>query len=220
MQTCYDSRNFVGVNRDAAEKLVKGSLQNPKKEAAPSRPEMSRDEQGLPLLNVFEVEDSDGITRHLICFVDPVLGGAVGLNHECIVGDFEPRPDGGFDPASFRPNPDFLLALQRYMNEEVLPSAAVENQARQAGQGQQVILDPRYDPEEGEAPTIQDVVGSFAVEPSGEIIPGSFRLNEGHTLFDPDRGLSGLFFDREFYDWLHPERDFPRVEELGDSDEP
>jgi hypothetical protein len=161
---------------------------------------MSQDDSSqLPFLNVFEVEDDDGATRHIVAFVDPVLGGSIGLRHDCIVGEFDPDPDGRFDANSLRVNPEFLFAVDRYMNEEVLPLLSA---SEQSGEGEQVVLDPRFDPDEGQAPTTEDVLGFFSVDGDGTIVPGSFRLNGGHTLFDP---LSGLFYDPQFYAWLNPE---------------
>ena len=49
------------------------------------------DPQALPLLNVFEVADEpDGVTRHLLAFIEPVLAGSSGIDARSIVGEITP----------------------------------------------------------------------------------------------------------------------------------
>ncbi len=47
------------------------------------------------------------------------------------------------------------------------------------------------------------MLGAFAVDESGQIVPGSFQYNRNHVFFDQQSGVSGVLSDREFYDWLH-----------------
>lgn len=162
----------------------------------------------LSLLNIYTVEH-EGKTRHLVCFVDTVLGGAVGVAHECIVGEFDPSDDGEFDPQSFVPNPGFLKAIEQFINGSVLSSPDLQRAIEGAGAREQYILDPRFDEEAGAEPEAADVVGAFQIDEAGQIVQGTFRLNAGHLLFDPETGPSGLFSDRTFYDWLHPEARTP-----------
>ena len=54
-------------------------------------------------------------------------------------------------------------------------------------------------------PPTEDILGSFAVDGDGRLIPDSFRYNPGHLWFHPQTGPSGLLSDRKFHDWLHPE---------------
>lgn len=161
-------------------------------------------DQELALLNVFDVEDENG-TRHLIALVEPVLAGAVGIDEACIVGEFDPTSDGGFDPQAFRLNRTFVETVERYINEVIRHSPDIIAQA-QATPGQPLaLIDPRNtDPSDSAVPAA-DMLGRFEVDSEGKVVPDSFRYQFDHVLFDPKRGLSGLLEDQQFYDWLHPE---------------
>lgn len=154
----------------------------------------------LPLLNVFEVE-IDGMIRHLICFLDPVRAGSVGIDRRAVVGEFTPRPDGAFDPGSFRLNPHFIATLTEYMNESAAHAPELIHAAGVRPGGRVEVLDPRHPADDDPEPPASETLGHFAVDDSGRIVPGSFEYNARHTWFDPD---SALFSSRSFYDWLHP----------------
>lgn len=157
----------------------------------------------LSLLNVFEIVE-DGAHRHLICFLDPILAGARGIDHRAVIGEFQPGQGQEFDSASFALNPAFIESVTGYMNEEASRSADLIRDAREHPGGWLYILDPRHVGAEGDEPPAADLLGCFAVDDSGQIVPGSFLYNENHVWFDPTSGLSGVFSDRRFYDWLHP----------------
>ena len=78
----------------------------------------------LSILNVFEVE-TDGVHRHLICFLDVVLAGRVGIDSRSVVGQFDPGAGGGFDPETFQANPHFIEVFVHYMNEKASASPEV-----------------------------------------------------------------------------------------------
>jgi hypothetical protein len=160
-------------------------------------------DHSLSLLNVYEV-DVDGATRHVVCFLDPVLAGAVGIDERSVVGEFTPGPDGRFDPATFRANPGFVEAFEQFMNDEASRAPEVVAQARAGAGSWLYLIDPRSRTGPEAEPPASDVVGGFAVDGEGRIVPGSFRYNAHHAWFDPDSGASGLLADRQFYDWLHP----------------
>jgi hypothetical protein len=160
-------------------------------------------ESALPLLNVFEVV-TDGVSRHLVCFLDPVLAGARGIDGREIVGEFRPGPNREFDPATFVANPGFIEALTRYMNDEVASTDALRAEAGRYSGGTIHVLDPRSRAAQGEEPSADDVLGGFEVDAAGGIVPGSFRYNGEHLWFNPKTGISGVLADRRFYDWLHP----------------
>lgn len=161
--------------------------------------------QDLPLLNVYEVEH-EGRRLHLLGFADPVLAGSSGLDHACIVGELEPDDDGALHPDTLRVNPEFVAALKAYLDQLPRTRPAIVEQGRAAaGDPRLVLLDPRFDGGPDDEPPIEEVLGSYALEPDGAIRPGSFVYNAAHRLFDPNRGSSGLFFDLLFYEWLHPE---------------
>jgi hypothetical protein len=155
------------------------------------------DDVSYDLLNLYEIDGTDG-TKHYVCFLDPVLAGARGIDWRCVVGEFEPNPKGDFDPQTFRLNPDFVAAFVGYMNGPVLASEEVREQARANPKGFLHLLDPRC----GE-PEATDLLGGFAIDEAGQPVPGSFRYNPDHLMFDPQSGPSGILVDRRFYHWLH-----------------
>jgi hypothetical protein len=162
------------------------------------------DSAPLPLLNVFEVNDDQGQLRHLLAFIEPVLAGSNGIDPRSIVGQISPTDDGGYDPSSLQLNPQFIEAFTDYMNDVQAVAPEIGEQAKFLPSGWLYIIDPRNHDPEGVDPPPSDLVGAFAVDEVGQIVPRSFQYNANHALIDRDRGLTGLFSDRRFYDWLHP----------------
>lgn len=161
-------------------------------------------ERDLSLLNLFEVESEGGGSRHLICFLDPVLAGATGIDMRAVVGEYTPDSAGKFDPKTLALNPAFVTALTLYMNAVTASAPELIEPAKSETSGWLYLLDPRYKPNSEEAePPAHDVLGCFAVDETGQIVPGSFQYNSHHTWFDATEGASGLLQDRRFYDWLH-----------------
>lgn len=157
----------------------------------------------LPLLNIYEIEE-DGKTRHLVGFLDPVLAGAIGIDSRAMVGEFEPTDGGEFDPDSFEPNPEFIDAFTDYMNDAPSRSPGVVENARSVPGQALFLVDPRDETGPEDEPPVADVMGQYLVDDAGQILPGSFRYNPDHLWFNPETGVSGVFADRAFYDWLHP----------------
>jgi hypothetical protein len=155
----------------------------------------------LDLLNIYEIQEPAG-TRHLVCFLEPVLAGARGIEGRSVIGEFTPRDDGEFDPETFLLNPEFVEAFIRYMNKTVIEAPEMEEQSRANPAGYLHLIDPRCGVQEGEPP-LADVLGGYAIDPDGKAVPGSFRYNPDHVMFDPTSGPSGILTDRRFYDWLH-----------------
>lgn len=162
---------------------------------------MTTDTQ-LPLLNLFDIETDAGV-RRLIGFLDPVKAGAAGIPTRSIVGGFTPEGDGDFDISSFDINPEFLAALTDFMNGEPSESDEVREQAKQVPGQWLYIIDPRDDTPEDQDPPASEVVGAYAVDETGQIVPNSFQYNSQHVWFSPEAGTSGLLNDRRFYDWLN-----------------
>ena len=158
----------------------------------------------LPLLNVYEVADDQGGTRHLLSFIEPVRAGSAGIDQRSIVGEITPTDDGGYDPRSLKLNPEFIEAFVDYMNQVQANTPGIVEQAHALPSGWVYIIDPRYVDEPGVDPPPTDLVGAFAVDDIGQVVPNSFQYNANHALIDQDRGMTGLFSDRQFYDWLHP----------------
>jgi hypothetical protein len=161
-----------------------------------SRPELS-------LLNVYEVE-TNGVHRHLVCFLDVVLAGAVGIDSRSVVGQFDPKPDGGLDSRTFQANPLFIEVFAQYMNERAALSPEIVREASGRASEWLYVLDPRSAGRSTEESSASDLIGCFAVDETGQIVPRSFQYNREHAWFDHDRGVSGVLSDRAFYDWLHP----------------
>lgn len=164
------------------------------------------DPEDLPLLNVYQVEDErDGRTRHFIGFMDPVLAGSVGLSSHALIGEFTPGPDGEFTPESFRVNDEFIAAVTAFLNAQPPHSSDLSKGARQIPNQRLFVVDPRNDSPPDHDPSIHDVLGWFQVDPTGVIVPSSFAYNPDHQWFSPDSGISGLLYNRTFYEFLHPE---------------
>lgn len=160
------------------------------------------DDASLDLLNIFEVQEPTG-TRFLVCFLEPVLAGSIGIVERAVVGEFTPRADGEFDPATFRLNPEFVMAFAGYMNEIGALSPDLEEQGRANPGAALYLVDPRFGEGPGDPPP-SDLLGSIEIDAEGRPVRGSFRYNPHHVLFDPVTGPSFLLLDRRFYDWLHP----------------
>jgi hypothetical protein len=158
----------------------------------------------LPLLNVFEIADDQGKSRHLLAFIEPVRAGSSGIESRVIVGEVKPTDEGGYDPRSLRLNPEFVEAFTAYMNEVIALETQIASQAHDQPSGWVYIIDPRHVEDPDEATPATEVVGAFAVDESGQVVPKSFQYNANHALIDQQRGMTGLFSDRRFYDWLHP----------------
>jgi hypothetical protein len=158
----------------------------------------------LPLLNVFEVPDNQGGPRHLLAFIEPVRAGSNGIESRAIVGEITPTDDGGYDSKSLQLNPEFIEAITDYMNEVQALTPEIVEQARDLSSGWVYIIDPRSDDKAGTDPPTPDLIGAFAVDDAGQLVPNSFQYNDNHALIDQERGMTGLFSDRRFYDWMHP----------------
>jgi hypothetical protein len=159
--------------------------------------------ESLPLLNVFEINDDQGVTHHLLAFIEPVRAGSSGIASRSIVGEIRPTQGDGYDPSSLKLNPEFIEAFTDYMNEVQATAPEITDQAKGRPSGWVYIIDPRHVEQAGEEFPAADLVGAFAVDEAGQVVPKSFQYNANHTLIDPDRGMTGLFHDRRFYDWLH-----------------
>lgn len=161
-------------------------------------------ERSLDLLNIYELMEPEG-PRHLVAFLEPVLADLQGIVSQAVVGEFQPREDGDFDPHSFELNPEFVLQFIRYMNEEAIHSLELLDQAARNPSSQLHLVDPRnLDDDE---PPLSDVLGRFAIDELGHPVPGSFEYNREHAMFDPVKGPSDILTDRSFYNWLHPVSD-------------
>ena len=158
--------------------------------------------ESLALLNIYEVESEHG-PASLLCFLDPVLAGAKGIEVRSVVGDHVTDAGGDFDADAFRVNPAFVEALTGYMNEETAASEAIASQARAIRSDWLYLVDPRDRTDPEDEPPQSNVLGAFAVDDTGQVVPGSFQYNANHRMFDRQYGTSGLLFDRAFYDWLH-----------------
>ena len=162
------------------------------------------DEQDTPgsCLNVFEIV-TEGVHRHLICFLRSDRAQEAGIDPRGVVGEFTPGEGEEFDPKTFVLNTEFINALTSYMNEEAIKNPGMEEEGRKNVGGWLYLLDPRFPQEEGKEPEPADILGGFAVSDEGEIVPDSFYYNEEHVWFDAVNGVSGVLSDRRFYDWLY-----------------
>ncbi len=156
----------------------------------------------IQLLNVFDVETEQG-SKSLLCFLDPIIAGIKGIDPRAIIGIYNAAEGEDFNPDGFKVNPAFVESITGYMNEEAATSDEIVEQAKTLPQGWLYIIDPR-DPHEGnDDPPATNLIGAYAVDDSGQIVPGSFQYNEKHALFDRTHGVSGVLYDKTFYQWLH-----------------
>ncbi len=156
----------------------------------------------LSLLNLYEIE-TDGRRRHVVCLLDPVLAGAVGIDSRSVIGEFTPGPEGGFNAETFALNPAFITAFTYYMNAVAAQADEVVESAKGHRSDWLYVLDPRYRPVDDVEPPTRNLLGCFAVDDTGQVVPGSFQYNGNHIWFDSEDGVSGILHDRRFYDWLH-----------------
>ena len=155
------------------------------------------------LLNIYEVE-LDGQIRHLIGFLAPEVAHRLGIASRKIVGEFQPTPEGEFDPATFEVNEEFIQAYTDFMNEDVVRNPELMMLAMDQPDRYLTLIDPRHpsDTPDLEVPIVNKV-GRFRSTPEGFIQENSFQYNQKHLWFDPEYGVSGVFLNREFYDWLN-----------------
>ncbi len=109
-----------------------------------------------------------------------------------------------FDPGALRINPIFIETLEEFMNDEATRAPELADLAHAESSGSLEIIDARYRPhDDANDPPEAEVVGGFAIDETGTIVPGSFQYNPAHLLFHPETGALGLFASRRFYDWVH-----------------
>ncbi len=160
------------------------------------------EQRALPLLNIFEIETDEGV-KHLIGFLDPVRAGAQGITMRSVVGGFVPGPDGGFNPDTFGSNPEFIAAFTDFMNDSPSRSDEIVTQAKTIPSQWLYIVDPRDNTPDEEDPPASNIVGCYAVDETGQVVPNSFQYNSEHLWFCDETGVSGMLEDRRFFDWLN-----------------
>ena len=104
------------------------------------------DRRPLPLLNVFEVtETEDGTTRHLLAFIEADRAGAVGIDPRSIVGEVTPDRLRRLRPAEPQAQPRVHRGLRRlHERGPVAVTPEIVEQARTAPLG----LGLRHRPQE------------------------------------------------------------------------
>ncbi len=166
---------------------------------------MDESADDLSLLNVYEVEDEEkGGVRHLIGFMEGVLAGSVGLISHAMVGEYQPTPDGEFDPDTFTLNLEFLEAAKQFLNAQAKISPELIEGAQQVPGEKLFLVDPRNVSEGDEEPDPEDVLGWYDVDAGGRVVADSFQYNPEHQWFSKQSGPSGLLSNRAFYEFLHP----------------
>ncbi len=156
----------------------------------------------MQYLNVFEVETEAG-PKSFLCFLDPVLAGIKGIDPHAIVGPLSAATGEEFNPDEFTVNPGFVDSFTHFMNDHAAQTPEIIAQAAAVASEWLYVLDPRDQAEDAEEPETVNVLGAFAVDEAGQIVPGSFQYNKNHTLFDRMHGISGILRDQQFYKWLH-----------------
>lgn len=160
------------------------------------------------MLNVFEVEDDQGNRRHIVCYIDAMRAGVEGINPRTIIGDIPLEVSinpSEFRPETFRLNPGFVECVTEFLNEYALGDGAeaLAEQAKSITTGWLYVVDPRFQTPDTD-PGPENLIGAYAVDETGQIVPGGFLYNENHRFFDPEAGVSGLLQSQHFFDWLNP----------------
>ena len=133
-----------------------------------------------------------------------MLAGIRGIDPRSVVGPYGKPGEEEFDAEGFRVNPAFVEALVGYMNEEASGSPEVVDRGPDHhGAAGSTSSTPATGPRPMGEPPTANLLGAFAVDETGQVVPGSFQYNEKHAVFDREQGPSGVLFDRKFYDWLH-----------------
>ncbi|MFO0908940.1 MAG: hypothetical protein U0794_11370 [Isosphaeraceae bacterium] len=158
----------------------------------------------LTLLNVFDVK-TEGQPRRLLCFVDQVTAGSKGIDPRAVVGEFPYQEGGEPGPDDLRLNQGFVHTFILYMNEVASKTEGLRQQAKANAGKTLYVIDPRLPSTSEGEPQAHDVLGVFQVNDEGEIVADSFGYNPEHRWFAPNREISGVFTDRAFYAWLHPD---------------
>src|SRR5690348_10955331 len=127
----------------------------------------------LALINVFDVETETG-PASLLCFLDPVLAGSRGIDPRAVIGPYGKPEDVEFDPETFKVNPAFVEALTAYMNERAAGADEVVAGAKGIKSDWLYIVDPRHKGGPDVEPPASHLLGAFAVDESGQVVPGSF----------------------------------------------
>ncbi len=156
----------------------------------------------VPMLMVYELDDESG-RQHVVCFQDPILAGSVGVDVRTIIGRFQPREDGGFNPSTFQFNTAFVNLVAEFMNAKVADDPNLAEDARHVTEGRLEVIDPRCSGLELTEVPMSEILGWFAVDESGSILADSFLYNHNHVWFDERFGVSGLLHLRTFYDYVH-----------------
>lgn len=109
-----------------------------------------------------------------------------GLPSKAIIGII-PNRDAQLDPATFRPNPEFIEFLHEVIEKYGPLDPDLQLEARRQGQGWVYIIDGRTPNPQGEVPP-EDIIGAFEVQ-AGRIVDGSYQRNQNHRILTK----SGLF---------------------------
>ncbi len=141
---------------------------------------MAETTRSRSLLNLYEVK-VDGVRRHVVCLLDPVLAGARGIDARAIVGGYSPGPSGGFDPRTFQPNPAFIEAFTRFMNDEAAHAPEVVREALARRSRWLHIIDSRHPNDPDIDPPPGDIIGCFTIDDTGQIVPNSFQVPTPNT---------------------------------------
>lgn len=132
---------------------------------------------------VFVVEvDLDEGKRQFVTVLEPATIGPGGLKGPAIMGALaRPLERGETITAEiFTPNPAFLEFLHQFLGEYASKDPALRTEAKRVGNGWVYVMDQRT-PTPGSQVPPEDIMGAFEVK-NGEIVPGSWRANEKHTV--------------------------------------
>ena len=124
----------------------------------------------------------------LVGFLDPVLAGSRGIDPRARSSARSRRGRTGFRPPDVPPQSGIRRRLHRVHEREpraARPSSSPQAAGSRAGGSTSSIPAARTIPPRPTRPP-SEMVGCFAVDDAGQIVPNSFQYNKNHAWFDPE----------------------------------
>jgi hypothetical protein len=137
---------------------------------------------------MYRVKFPDGM-MDVLSLIPPSMADQSGLAADAIIGVREGAGDASepITAENLKPNPNFVQLLHDVIASHAPDLPALQEAAREQGDGRVYVIDARTKTPAGEVPP-HDILGAFEVK-DRVVVPGSYQLNTNHQLFSAD----GLF---------------------------
>ena len=159
--------------------------------------------ESAALLNIYDVETEKGPARSSASST-PCSPGPRGSTTRSVVGDYVDRRGRRVRPRRLPGQPGVRRGPDRLheRGDRRDPRRSPARPGRSGATGS-TSSTPATGPTPRPSRRPANVLGAFAVDDAGQVVPGSFQYNANHRMFDREFGTRALLFDRAFYDWLH-----------------